>query len=155
MKELSGSASTAVSATPEECIVLLAAVDRYPMWYPEVIREVEVLQRDDQGAPRLARTTVHLAVGPLANDFHFEIAVEVAASWVAISRVGDTASDPDQLEVRWSVAPGELSVALSARLDIPRFLPVAGAGETVAQGFAEAARRVLDGSSPNASASSS
>ncbi|HLY51002.1 MAG TPA: SRPBCC family protein [Solirubrobacteraceae bacterium] len=155
MRDLRGSAATDVAAPPEKCVALLAAVDGYPTWYPEVIREVDVLERDSEGVPRRARTTVHLALGPLANDFHFEIAVATAPSEVVLSRVEEEPSDPERLEVRWQVAPGRLSVDVSARLSIPRFLPVGGAGETVAQGFVEAARRELDGSSPKASASSS
>lgn len=155
MKELKGSASTAVTAAPEECIAVLAAVDRYPTWYPEVIRGVEVLERDADGLPRRARTTVHLAFGPLTNDFHFEITIDVGPSTVIVTRVPDSSSDGEQLEVRWRITPRKLGVDLMARLDVPRFLPVGGAGDSVAQGFAEAARRVLDGSTPKAAASSS
>jgi hypothetical protein len=155
MKELQGTASAAVSVTPEECIAVLAAVDRYPTWYPDVIREVEVLARDRAGVPRRARTTVHLAVGPLANDYHFEITVEVKATGVLLARVPNEPSDEERLEVHWRVGQRRLGVEVMARLDVPRFLPVGGAGPSVAQGFVEAARRVLDGSSPNASASSS
>ena len=155
MKDLQGTAATAVSATPEECIAVLAAVDRYPAWYPDVIREVEVLERDGTGVPRRARTTVHLAVGPVARDYHFEITVDVQPAAVVLSRVPDSPTDPDHLEIRWRVKPRQLAVELTARLDVPRLLPLGGAGESVAQGFVEAARRVLDGSNPNASASSS
>jgi hypothetical protein len=155
VKDLSGSASAPVAAAPEECIALLAAVDRYPDWYPEVIREMEVLEHGPDGLPRRARTTVHLAVGPMAGDFRFEISVVVEPSGVILARVPDAPSDPERLEVRWHAVPGELGVEVAARLDLPRFLPVGGAGESVAQGFVEAAKRVLDGSRPNASASSS
>lgn len=155
MKDLRGSASTSLGASPEKSIALLAAVDRYPTWYPEVIREVEVLERGEDGLPRWARTTVHLALGPLANDFHFEVAVDVRPPLVVISRLPDARSDPEQLEVRWHVQPGTLGVEVEARLSVPRLLPVGGAGDSVAQGFAEAARRVLDGSSSKASARSS
>ena len=154
MKELRGSAWTAISVPPEECITLLAAVDRYPSWYPDVIRKVDVLTRDEAGVPRQARTSVHLSVGPLAGDFEFEVAVQTEPSGVVLARVPDHGSDQERLEVRWRVTPGELGVELVARLDVPRLLPIGGAGDSVAQGFVEAARRVLDGSSPNASASS-
>lgn len=154
MKDLQGSAATAVAATPEECITLLAAVDHYPDWYPEVIREVEVLERDPSGTVRRARTVVHLALGPLARDYHFEVTVDVEPSAVVLTRV-PAPSDQERLEVRWRVAPRELGVDVTATLDVPRFLPVGGAGDSVAQGFVAAARRALEGSSPNASASSS
>jgi ribosome-associated toxin RatA of RatAB toxin-antitoxin module len=155
MKELRGSATAAVRATPEQCIAVIAAVDRYPTWYPDVIREVEVLERDAQGLARRARTRVHLAVGPLANDYRFEITVAVQPSAVLLSRVPNPGSDPERLEIHWQVRRRQLGVDLMARLDVPRFLPIGGAGDSVAQGFVEAARRVLDGSSPNASASNS
>jgi hypothetical protein len=155
LKDLHGSASTPVSAPPERCIALLAAVDRYPTWYPEVIREVDVLERGDDGLPRRARTTVHLAVGPLAENFHFEVAVDVKPPLVVISRLPGGGPDPEQLEVRWHVRRGNLDVEVTARLNVPRLLPVGGAGDSVAHGFAEAARRVLDGASANAPASSS
>jgi ribosome-associated toxin RatA of RatAB toxin-antitoxin module len=155
MKDLRGSAITAVRATPEECIAVVAAVDRYPTWYPDVIREVEVLERDAQGMARRARTSVHLAVGPVANDYRFEITVAVQPSEVVLTRVPDAASDSERLEIHWRVRPQQLGVELVARLDVPRFLPIGGAGDSVAQGFVEAARRVLEGSSPNASASNS
>jgi len=81
--------------------------------------------------------------------------VEVAPPEVVIQRVGQSPSDAERLELRWTVSPGELRLDVSARLDVPRLLPVGGVGDSVAQGFVEAARRELDGSSPNASASSS
>lgn len=155
MKDLRGSATTAVSVPPEECISVLAAVDQYPVWYPDVIREVEVLERDKHGVARRARTTVHLAFGPLANEYRFEITVDVKPSAVIVIRVPNEPSDQERLEVRWRVKPRQLGVEVVARLDVPRFLPVGGAGDSVAQGFVEAARRVLEASSPNASASSS
>ena len=155
MKELKGSATTAIEATPEECIATLAAVDRYPIWYPDIIREVEVLERNPDGMPLRARTTVHLAAGPLANDFHFDVTVKVQRSSVVLTRVPHAPSDPERLEIRWRVKPRQLGVELAARLEVPRFLPIGGVGESVAQGFVEAARRVLDGSRSNAAASSS
>lgn len=155
MKELSGTASAPVHATPEQCIAVLAAVERYPAWYPNVIREVEVLERDDTGIPRRARTKVHLAVGPLANDYDFEVTVAVTDSAVVLARVPDSAGDEERLEIRWQVSPRKLGVDLVARLDVPRFLPIGAAGDSVAQGFVEAARRVVESAEPKASASSS
>jgi hypothetical protein len=156
VKDLRGRATTSVSAPLEDCIATLAAVDRYPDWYPDVIREVEVLERDGDGLPSRAHTWVHLAFGPLAGDFRFEITVTVEADAVILSRIPDSASDPERLEVHWHLAPGELGVEVAARLEhLPRFIPVGGVGDSVAQGFADAARRVLDGSRPKASASSS
>jgi ribosome-associated toxin RatA of RatAB toxin-antitoxin module len=156
MKDLQGSASVSVAASPAECIALVTAVDRYPSWCPDLIREVEMLERGDDAVPLRARTTVHLALGPIANDFRFEITVTVRpGAEVVLSRIPDDPSDPESLELRWLAKPGELRIEMSGRLDVPRFLPVGGMGDSVAQGFVEAASRALAGSSPNASASSS
>ena len=155
MKDLRGSAATSITTSPEECIAALAAVDRYPIWYPEVIREVEVLERDGQGHPHRARTTVHLAWGPLEREFRFEVTVETKPTEVILARVPDSGSDPERLEIRWKVKPRRLGVEVVARLELPRFVPVGGAGDSVAQGFVAAAKRVLEDSSPKVSASSS
>ncbi len=134
---------------------MLAAVDRYPDWYPEVIREVEVLAREADGHPKRARTTVHLAVGPFAHDFHFEVTIAVLPAAVLVSRVPNEPSDEDRLEINWQVGAGELGVHIEARLDVPRLLPVGSVGESVAQGFVEAAKRELEDPSAKASPSSS
>jgi hypothetical protein len=159
MKELRGTASATVGADPEECTALLAAIDAYPRWYPELIRAGEVLERTPDGVPSRARTTIHLAVGPLVRDFELEVAVAVAPGReVTLTRVPHEASDPEQFRVDWRVHPRpqvRLDVELTARLDVPMLLPLGGVGDSLAQGFVEAASRALAGSSPNASASSS
>src|ERR1022692_2749591 len=76
MKELRGTATALVPAPLTQCLALVEAVDRYPAWYPDVVRTVEVLERD-------------------------------------------------------------------ANLDVPRFLPLGGVGDSVAQGFISAASAKL------------
>jgi len=158
MKELSGRAATKLDVPPERCIALLAAIERYPDWYPDVIRRAEVLERDAAGAPTRATATVHVAIGPVARDFDLRLEVQVDAHSVRLARIPHQATDEEEFEMRWEAghgSPTELSVTLRARLDVPRFLPLGDAGESVAQGFVEAARRVLEDSKPKASASSS
>ena len=60
MKRLQGSAASTVAAPIEACFELLEAVDGYPTWYPEVVREVEVIERGDGGRASKARTTLHV-----------------------------------------------------------------------------------------------
>ena len=159
MRELSADASTTVAATPEACTELLAAVDRYPSWYPEVVRDAEVVERGSGGAPARARATVHLALGPIDRDFELPVEVVVEpGKRVTLTRVPHEPSDEERFELAWRVAggpPTRLSLELSANLDVPRLLPLGGVGERLAQGFVGAASRALDGSSPNASATSS
>ena len=56
MKELNGSAYSAVDAPPDECMALLEAVGRYPEWHPDVVQEVEVLASND-GHPTRVRAS--------------------------------------------------------------------------------------------------
>jgi hypothetical protein len=159
MKVLSGSASAGLDVAPEACTALLAAVDRYPSWHPDVIREAEVLERGADGVPVTARATVHVAVGPLVRDFQLVMSVALEPGRrVTLTRVPHEPTDPERFQVDWRIgrsAQTRLSVELAARLDVPRFLPVGAIGDALAQGFVEAASRALEGSSPNASASSS
>jgi ribosome-associated toxin RatA of RatAB toxin-antitoxin module len=158
MKELAGSASISLEAAPEACFELVSSVDRYPSWNPEVIRQAEVLERDAADRPARVRTTVHVAVGPLVRDF--DLLMEVRRKEqreVRLTRVRHHASDPERFEVIWRIGseqPTRLDLELAATLDVPRLVPVGGVGDRLAQGFVEAAKRELEGSSANASASS-
>jgi ribosome-associated toxin RatA of RatAB toxin-antitoxin module len=147
VKELRGSASAAVAASAQECLALLAAVDRYPGWYPEVVRKVDVLERDPSGQPTQVQTKLHLAQGPLTKDFDLVMKVTVAPpDTVKLMRVSHGASDPEAFDVDWRVDAGahtEIRLDLRANLSVPRLLPIGGIGDTVAVGFVTAASRAL------------
>jgi ribosome-associated toxin RatA of RatAB toxin-antitoxin module len=143
MKELRGTATALVPAPLEQCFALVRAVDRYPDWYPDAVRSVEVIERDVAGSPTRAQTKLHVAVGALTKDFDLlmTITAEPQAS-VKLVKVGGTA----KFEVIWRLQAGEssrLSLELDATLDVPRFLPLGGAGDSVARGFVEAASAEL------------
>lgn len=126
---------------------LLTSVDRYPSWYPDVVKEVEVLERDDQGRPTKAHTKLHVQHGPITRDFDLTMAVEVdPAGTVKLSRIPHHGSDGEKFEVAWRVSgasPTRIAVDLAANLDVPRFLPLGGIGDSIAQGFVSAATRQL------------
>ena len=148
MKQLEASAATEVSAAPADAFALLADVERYPTWYPDVVKRVEVVDRDAAGNPTRARTVLHLAVGPVVRDFHLLLAVRAQPpSAVNLDRVPHEPGDDEQFSVAWTVAPSaagsRIAVRLAASLPVPRFLPVSGVGESVAQGFVQAASRAL------------
>jgi ribosome-associated toxin RatA of RatAB toxin-antitoxin module len=159
MKELSAAARTSVRASPEQCVALFSAVDRYPNWHPDVIPRAEVLERDPGGVPTRVHATVKLAAGPMSRQFELEMSVAVEPSrQVRLTRVADDDGDNERFDVTWRIEPAEptrIELLLATRLDVPRFLPVGSIGESVAQGFVDAARGALEGSSANASASSS
>jgi hypothetical protein len=148
MKELNGSAYSAVDATPEECIALLEAIGGYPDWHPDVVQEVEVLASND-GHPTRVRCKLHVARGPLVKDFNLVMSVATdGRRQVKLTKVQDAHSGPEQFEVTWLVedtGPTLIRLDLSASLDVPRFLPVGGVGDGLAEGFVGAAVKELSG----------
>ena len=143
MKELRGAASTLVPAPLDQCLALVEAVDGYPVWYPEVVRSVDVVERDASGLPSRAQTKLHLSVGPVTKDFDLLMAVTVEpAATVKLAKVGGDA----KFDVIWRLSEGEqtrIELDLDASLDVPRFLPLGDVGNSVAQGFISAASAEL------------
>lgn len=147
MKELHGSAATTVAASAEQCLALLEAVDGYPTWYPEVVRHAEVLERDDQGHPTVAQAKLHVSAGPLVRDFSLRLAVgREPPGTVRLERIPHDRSDPEEFRVTWHVEDGaqaRIRLDLDANLSVPRLLPLGGIGESLAQGFVDAAARAV------------
>lgn len=143
MKELRGTATSAVAASPEECLALLAAVDRYPTWHPEVVRGVEVLERDASGQPTRVRAKLHVSQGPLTKEFDLVMAVTVRPpSLVSLARIPHGPKDEEQFDVIWHVdasAQTQIRLDLHANLSVPRLLPIGGIGDALASGFVTAA----------------
>jgi ribosome-associated toxin RatA of RatAB toxin-antitoxin module len=149
MKQLRGAAATLVPAPLARCLALVQEVDRYPVWYPEVVRTVEVIERDARGLPSRAQTRLHLSAGPVTKDFDVLMAVTLTPpATVTLAKVGGTA----KFDVIWRLTEGEntrIELELDASLDVPRLIPLGDVGNSVAQGFvaaasAELARRALD-----------
>jgi hypothetical protein len=148
VKELHGSATESTPAPLETCLRFLQAVDAYPSWYPEVVREVSVIERDEQGLPARARATLHVARGPLVRDFHLVLAVRTQPpATVRLTRLANEPSDQEEFEITWRLREGgrrtRLDLDLAANLSVPRLLPLGGIGDAMAQGFVEAATRAL------------
>jgi ribosome-associated toxin RatA of RatAB toxin-antitoxin module len=146
MRELHGTATQLVTASIEQCFALLAAVDRYPDWYPETVRDVQVLDRAPGGEPSRVRTNLHVARGPLVKDFDLLMMVDARApTTVKLTRVSGIPSD-QRFEVAWALRDGErtqIAVDLYASLNVPRFLPLGGVGDALAAGFVDAAGRAV------------
>jgi ribosome-associated toxin RatA of RatAB toxin-antitoxin module len=142
MKQLSGRASAPVSAPAETCMKVLADVERYPDWHPDVVRSVEVVERDPDGQATKAKTTLHVSAGPVTRDFNLTLTITVQPDTVRLERVPHEPSDEERFEVDWRVREGSqrtIEVELGAALPVPRFLPVGGIGDSLAQGFVGAA----------------
>jgi hypothetical protein len=147
MKELRGSATGVTTAPVDECVRFFRAVDRYPTWHPEVVRKVEVLERDAEAEPTRARAVLHVAVGPLVKDFNLVLAVAVAdPRTVKLTRVPNHPGDDERFDVTWRLEDGPrttIRLEVVASLSVPRFLPVGGIGDGLAQGFVSAATKAL------------
>ena len=147
MKELTGHAEATTTTSPEACIALLAAVDRYPSWQPDVVKAVDVLERDDQGQPSKVQAKLHVQHGPVTRDFDLTMDVQVdPAGTVKLSRIPHHGRDGEKFEVSWRVdggGPTRIWLDLAADLDVPRFLPLGGVGDSMADGFVSAATRAL------------
>jgi hypothetical protein len=147
MKELTGSASAATTASPDECLALLEAIDGYPRWAAEVVKQAEVLERDSAGHPTRARTKLHVERGPLTRDFDLLFSVRVdPGGTVALSRIPHEPSDKERFDVTWKVARGQstrIELQLAANLDVPRFIPLGGVGDSMAADLLSAATRTL------------
>jgi hypothetical protein len=143
VKELSGHAGAGTQAALENCLALVGSVEAYPSWYSEVVKSVDVLERDADGAATTVRTRLHLSQGPLSRDFELIMAVDRQGNNVRLTRVPDDSGDGERFEVRWTLNDHRIVLDLEARLDVPRFLPIGGIGDSVAQGFVSAAVRAL------------
>lgn len=146
MRELTGTASERVTVARDRCVAFLAAVDRYPDWYPDVVQEVDVLERDADGQPTRARTRLHVMAGPVARDFDLVMAVDVQRpDTVRLTRVSDSGSE-QRFDVTWRLSEDEatrIELELYANINAPRFLPLGGIGDSIANGFVTAATAEL------------
>ena len=147
MKELTGTGAATTDATPEQCMALLEAIDGYPTWHPEVVKEAEVLERDAEGHPTKAHCRLHVERGPVTRDFDLMMAVSVdPAGTIKLNRIPHEPSDGERFDVTWQVQGGQstrIQLDLLADLNVPRFLPLGAVGDDLAQGLVSAATRAL------------
>jgi Polyketide cyclase / dehydrase and lipid transport len=148
VKRLNATADTAVRASPAACLRLLEAVDRYPEWYPEVVRKVTVLARDAGALASKVEARLHVSRGPLSRDL--ELMLEVSTDEpleIRLTRLPYDPTDQEEFELIWRVEAASsatrIGLELAANLDLPRALPLGGVGEAMAQGFLAAAARAL------------
>jgi ribosome-associated toxin RatA of RatAB toxin-antitoxin module len=144
MRELSATA-TGVSTTPiERCYLHLLDVERYPEWYPDGVRSVEVLERGADGVPTRIDAVLAAVAGPLRKEFPVRLALEQQPTRIALARIADERGDHELLTIAWQLrelgqAETEVIVELGARLDVPIFLPIDPIAREVANGFLQAA----------------
>jgi hypothetical protein len=125
---------------------VVAAVDRYPDWCPDVIREVDVLDRRGDGQPSSVRMTMLIARAGLVRDFNLFLAivVEPPAS-VKLTRVTDHPTN-QEFNATWTLRPAastRVALELDARLRVPWYIRAGGIGDVIAEAFVSAASRRL------------
>jgi ribosome-associated toxin RatA of RatAB toxin-antitoxin module len=153
VKRITGVASGVVDAPLEECFALLEAVDRYPAWNPELVPEVEVLERTDDGRPARARVKLRVARSRFSKDLELVVAVRADRPMtVHLTRLPNEPSDEERLELTWRLhAAGKTRIELE--LDavaslLPAFIPLRGLGDLIARRLLAAATRALEPAPP-------
>ena len=143
MKALHGKATGDAPASMDVCLGVLAAVELYPDWYPDVVRRVLVVDRDPRGMASRAEVSLHLSHGPLARDLDLVVSVHIdPRGAVVLTRIPHSPSDNEELEVSWRLETGPetlIALELHANLAVPRLLPLVDLADSVAQGFVGAA----------------
>jgi hypothetical protein len=149
MREITASATGVTPAEIDRCFAHLADVERYPVWYPTGVKRVEVLDRDEDGRPTEVDTILSVSEGPLRKDFEMILGVRLHDPvMVDLRQVPGENSNRDSMGVMWSLAAAgrdgtEITVDLTAHLDLPPFLPVGAIADKVAKGFLAAALQSL------------
>ncbi|MGH2835937.1 MAG: type II toxin-antitoxin system RatA family toxin [Solirubrobacteraceae bacterium] len=149
MKRLSATATGAAATPIERCYQHLLDVERYPQWYPDGAKKVEVLERDGEGVAVAVDAVLAAVAGPLRKEFPLRLAVQrVRPTRIALARVADARGDHESLTIAWALralddSQTEITVELDAVLNVPLFLPVDPVAREVANGFLQAALRSL------------
>ncbi|HUA46275.1 MAG TPA: SRPBCC family protein, partial [Solirubrobacteraceae bacterium] len=145
-RQFHGEARADVAAPLDECFTLLAAVDRYPEWCPDVVRQVQVLEYHAGGQPRLVRMMIHVARGTLVKEFHLLLAIAVdEPRSVTLTRETDHPTNQEFTAV-WLLRPDRrtcIALELDARLRVPALVPAGGIPDEIADAFVVAASRAL------------
>jgi ribosome-associated toxin RatA of RatAB toxin-antitoxin module len=138
-----------VAAPREESFALLAAIDRYPEWCPDVVRYVQVLERNAARQPQRARMMIDVARGTLEKEFQLPLAIALEPPRsVTLTRVTDHPTNQEFTAV-WLLRPGHrtrrtrITLQLDAKLRVPGLVPSAGIPDEIAKGFVAAASRAL------------
>ena len=149
MRSFDGIASTVVPAQAQQCFALLAAVDAYPRWNPDLVRRADVLARDASGLPAMVAMAIHVAESPIAKNFDVRMAVTAdPPRSVSLTRAKGS-WDLSDLALRWELFPAdgtriELTFHASTSL-LPRFIPLPDVGDEIARRLVDAAARALTG----------
>lgn len=144
-----GEAAEVAGASLEDCFALVAAVDRYPEWCPDIVRAVDVLDRGADGRPSRVRMSMHVARGIIVREFNLFLAIVAQPPGsVELRRVVDHPTN-QEFTATWRLRPAastHLALELDAKLRVPWYAHAGGIGDTIAEGFVSAACQALPAS---------
>lgn len=149
MRELSAEATGVASQPIASVFAQLRDLESYPAWHPDVVQSVEVVTRDQDGVPSTVDAALAVALGPVHLTKRMRMAVSAEPSTlVSLERVPDARGEHEPFTIVWQLAElgpdrTQVTVRMSARLELPPFLPVGQIGRQLAQGFLDAALRRL------------
>jgi ribosome-associated toxin RatA of RatAB toxin-antitoxin module len=141
-----GQAADVTRASLEESFVLVSAVDRYPDWCPDIVREVEVFDRGTDGHPSRVRMRMRVARGAIVREFDLYLVVAVEPpSTVDLTRTTDHPTN-QEFNATWmlsSAGSTTIALELDAKLRVPWYIRSGGIGDAIAEAFVSAASRRL------------
>ena len=161
MKRLDGCAGAVVEAPIAVCFSVLEAVEHYPSWCGDFIREVISVECGPDGRPARAHVVVYVAQSPFGKRFEFDATISTEPPRaVKLSRLPDSPSDRDRFLLSWSLSEGDrtrIGLEFSAVVSfLPSVVPLPGVGDLIAATLVDAAVRELGGfATPGAHAPSS
>ena len=113
-----------------------------------------MLSRDAQGRAERVHSRLRASIGPLDRDFEIMLTIrDEGPADVVLDRLPHEPRDGEALSMRWTLSPAPgagrgtlLRLALTAKLDVPRMLPLPrGVANDLARKFVEAAAARLGG----------
>jgi ribosome-associated toxin RatA of RatAB toxin-antitoxin module len=108
-----------IEATPDEILDVLYDVESLPEWF-STTKTVEVLERDDEGRPRLSRQVVKVVGYPDEQVLAYS-AEDDGVSWTLVSAKSQRAQ-----EGRYTLTPQGDSTKVHFKLMIDLAIPVPG-----------------------------
>jgi ribosome-associated toxin RatA of RatAB toxin-antitoxin module len=149
MRDVVATATGTAELPIKQCYVMLRDVERYPDWYPDGAKRVTVLQRDDEQRATEVDAVLAAVAGPLRKNFDVRLLLELEEpSSIRLVRVADGRGDHEALTIAWTLrslseSSTEISVEMSAHLELPPFLPIDPIAREAANGFLQAALAAL------------
>jgi ribosome-associated toxin RatA of RatAB toxin-antitoxin module len=147
VRDFHGQAAGIARASLDEAFALVAAVDRYPEWCPDVVTDVEVLERAEDGSASKVRMRIRVQRGTFAREFDlYLVVVAEPPATVRLARVTDHPTN-QEFDATWSLTEAQdgtrIALVLDAKLRVPWYIGAHGIPDAIAGAFVSDATRAL------------